>query len=473
MSSLLTNIFWKYGERTLVQLVTFIVSIILARLLLPSDYGLIAMVSVFIHLANVFVEGGFNSALIQKQDADDEDFSTVQIFSLLFSVALYCLIYVSAPSIASFYGDSYDNLEVVLRVLSLQIIILAFNSVQQAYFSKKMLFRSLFYASAISAMVSGFIGIVLAYKNFGIWSLVLQQILQVIFNTLVLCFFSKKFFISAFSFYKLKSLIDYGLKIFGASLLITGYQEIRALVIGKLYSSSSLAYFDRARQFPGLIVNNINTTIGAVLFPKLSLEQNNIVSVKEYTRMSIRFSAYIMTPLMIGLFVVAEPLVLVLLTDKWLPCVPLLRLFCILNIFQPIHTANLQSIKAIGRSDIFLYLEIIKKTLDLIVLLLVVKISVYAIVLAMTILCGFFSIINAFPNIKLLDYSIKEQIIDVLPSALMSILMGVLISVLGYLNMNPLLLMITQFIAGVLIYLGLSVVTNNSEFKYIVRILKR
>ena len=473
MGSLLTNIFWKYGERTLVQLVTFIVSIILARLLLPADYGLIAMVSVFIHLANVFVEGGFNSALIQKQDADEVDFCTVQIFSLLFSIVLYSVIYVSAPSIASFYGDSYNNLAEVLRVLGLQIIVLAFNSVQQAYFSKKMLFRSLFWASAISAIVSGLVGIVLAYNNFGIWSLVVQQILQVILNTLVLCIISRKIFISKFSFNKLRSLVDYGLKIFGASLLITGYQEIRALIIGKLYSSSNLAYFDRARQFPGLIVNNINTTIGSVLFPKLSLEQNNIQSVKEYTRMSIRFSAYIMTPLMIGLFVVSEPIVLVLLTDKWLPCVPLLRLFCILNIFQPIHTANLQSIKAIGRSDIFLYLEIIKKTLDLIVLLLVVKISVYAIVLAMTILCGFFSIVNAFPNIKLLNYSIKEQVIDVLPSTIMAILMGICISMFSFLNLEPLTLMIVQFIAGVIIYLGFSAITKNSEFKYIMRIFKR
>lgn len=473
MGSLLTNIFWKYGERTLVQLVTFIVSIILARLLLPADYGLIAMVSVFINLANVFIDGGLNSALIQKQDADEVDFCTVQIFSLLFSIVLYGVIYVSAPSIASFYGDSYNNLAEVLRVLSLQIIVLAFNSVQQAYFSKKMLFRSLFCASAISAIVSGLVGILLAYNNFGIWSLVVQQILQVVLNTIVLCIISRNIFISKFSFNKLRSLVDYGLKIFGASLLITGYQEIRALIIGKLYSSSNLAYFDRARQFPGLIVNNINTTIGSVLFPKLSLEQNNIQSVKEYTRMSIRFSAYIMTPLLIGLFVVSEPLVLVLLTDKWLPCVPLVRLFCILNIFQPIHTANLQSIKAIGRSDIFLYLEIIKKTLDLIVLLLVVKISVYAIVLAMTILCGFFSIVNAFPNIKLLNYSIKEQVIDVLPSTIMAILMGIVISLFSFLNLKPLTLIIVQFIAGVIIYLGFSAITKNPEFKYITRIFKK
>ena len=162
-----------------------------------------------------------------------------------------------------------------------------------------------------------------------------------------------------------------------------------------------------------------------------------------------------------------------MLTDKWLPCVPLLRLFCILNIFQPIHTANLQSIKAIGRSDIFLYLEIIKKTCDLIVLLLVVKISVYAIVLAMTILCGFFSIVNAYPNIKLLNYSIKEQVIDVLPSTIMAILMGIVISLFSFLDLEPLTLMIVQFIAGVIIYLGFSAITKNSEFKYITRIFKR
>lgn len=472
MPSLLNNLFWKFGERSFAQIVTFVVSIVLARILEPKEYGAIAMVTVFINVANVLVEGGFSSALIQKKVADKLDFSTVLYFSVVFSIILYLLLYFFAPSIALFYGDGYEILCPVLRVLGLQVVIYAINSVQQAYVARRMMFRNFFWATLIGTISSGILGIIMAISGFGIWALVVQQLSLALINTFTLFLITRKMPVLQFSFARLKGLIDYGIKILGASLLITGYQEMRALIIGKFYSSKDLAYFDRARQFPNLIVNNINTSIGAVLFPRLALEQNNIEQIKSTTRMSIRTSAYLMSPLMFVLLAMSEPLVRIILTDKWIACVPLLQLFCILNLFQPIHTANLQAIKAIGRSDIFFYLEIIKKSIDLVAFLFVMRVSVYAIVFSMTALCALFTIVNAYPNIKLLNYTIKEQINDILPPILMSVVMCILVYSLSCFIDNPYTLVLIQSVIGFIVYVILSMLTSNKEYIYLLQIVK-
>ena len=474
MASTIKNLGWKFMERVSAQLVQLVVSIVLARILAPSDYGAVAMVTIFIMLANVIVEGGFNGALIQKKDSDDLDFSTVLYFSIGFAFVLYLILYVSAPFISSFYGDGYEILTPVLRVLGIQVIIFAINSVQQAYVQKQMMFKNFFYATLVGTIISAIIGLSMAYVGFGVWSLVGQQLTATTVNTLTLYAVTRKLPILAFSFERLKGLFSYGVKLLGTSLLITGYQELRALVIGKLYSAQDLAFFDRGKQFPNLIVNNINSSIGAVLFPKMALEQDDIEKVKQSTRVSIRFSAFIMCPLMLGLAAAAEPFVRLVLTEKWLECVPLLQWFCLVYLFQPIHTANMQAIKAVGRSDTLLKLEIIKKVIELITLLLVMWISVDAIVINMAVLTSLFTLVNAFPNKKLLNYSFREQASDILPSVAISIIMFMVILILNQsLQFSDLLMLVINMIIGTTIYVALSYMTHSRELFYVINLAKR
>lgn len=471
-SGLLSNLSWKFAERIIAQLVTFIVSIILARLLDPSHYGSIAIVNVFITFANVFVSDGLGSALIQKKNADVLDFSSVLYFNVFLSLLLYFCLFLIAPFISSFYGEGYEILTPVLRVLGIKLILAAINSVQHAYVSKHMIFKKFFYATLFGTIISAFVGIYMAYSGFGVWSLVAQYLTNSFIDTVVLNISLRIRLIKRFSFARVRDLFGFGIKILGSNLLITSYTQVRALIIGKLYTSKDLAYYQKANQYPELLVTNINTSIGAVLFPKMSREQDSIDKVRNTTRMSIRFSGYVMAPIMLGLLTVAKPLVLLMLTEKWLPCVPYIQLLCINYLFRPIHTANLQAIKAVGRSDIILKLEIIKKSIEIVTLLGVMWISVKAIVVNMAILATLFTIVNSFPNKKLIGYSYFEQLKDVSPPLLMAIVMAISVFAIGLLPIAAFPLLIIQIIAGVIIYAILSIISRNQEFFYICKMIE-
>lgn len=472
MASLLGNLSWKFAERIASQAVSFVVSIVLARILAPSDYGAITMVMIFVTLANVIVEGGFSSALIQKKNADKLDFSTVFYFSLVFSIVLYAILYYAAPSISRFYGDGYEVLTPVLRVIGIQVVIYAVNSVQQAYVSKKMMFQKFFWSTLVGTIVSAILGLVMAYSGCGIWALVGQQLSMTVTNVLVLYIVTKKLPGLMFSFERLKDLFNYGAKILGASLLVSLFLDLRSLIIGKLYSAKDLAFFDRGRQFPNLIVVNVNSSVGAVLFPKMSEQQDDTKKIKETCRMSIRFSSFVMMPLMMGLAACGESFVRLLLTDKWIDCVPFLQLFCIIYMFYPIHTANMQAIKALGHSGTFLKLELLKKVIEIICLVLVMKISVIAIAVNMAVLTTLFTFINAFPNIKYLNYSFIEQIKDIAPPIVMSTIMGVSVYFLGQmLTFSDYFNLLVQIVVGISIYVTLSFLTKNAEMKFILKLL--
>lgn len=471
-ASVIKNMSWKFAERITAQLVTFIVSIILARILDPSDYGVISLVMVFITIANVFVSDGLGSALIQKKDADSLDFSSALFFNIGFSVVLYLVLFLIAPVITNFFGRNYEILTPILRVLGLRIIVAAINSVQQAYVSRKMIFQKFFWATLFGTVASAFVGIWMAYHGYGPWALVGQYLTNTTVDTIVLALVLHKKPIIAFSFERVKKLFDYGIKILGSGLLIVTYTEIRSFIIGKVYTSSDLAYYDKARQFPSLFVNNIVSSISAVLFPKMASEQDDLSQIKATTKRSIRFTSYLMCPLMFGLAAVAEPLVRVLLTDKWLPCAPLLQVLCVAYLWQPIHSANLQAIKALGRSDIILKLEVVKKSIELVVLLAVMFISVDAIVISMSVNATLFVAINAMPVKKLMNYSMKEQIKDMAPSFIMAALMAIVVWVLKYLPISTFLILIIQVVIGACLYLAMSLVSRNPEFKYLLGLIK-
>lgn len=471
-NGVLSNFSWKFAERITAQLITLVVSIVLARLLEPKDYGIIAIVNIFITFLNVFVSDGLGSALIQKKNADKLDFSSVFWFNIIFSIILYALLFVLAPYFVLFYDKQYDILVPVLRILGIRLIFSAINSVQHAYVAKKMIFYKFFWSTLFGTIFSAIVGIWMAYHGYGVWALVYQYLTNVTIDTVFLGVSLRKMPIMKISLSRLKILLRFGIPILGVGLLITSYQEIRAMIIGKLYSSADLAYYEKGKQVPSLVVNNINTSIGAVLFSKLSFEQKNKDKLKNITRTSIKFGLFLLCPVMLGLAAIAKPFVVLVLTEKWVPCVPLLQLFCIIYLFMPIHTANMQAIKAMGKSSTVFYLEVIKKIIELVLLIFTMKISVNAIVVGLVLMTIGFTFFNGYPNIKLLNYTFKEQINDISVPLLMSLIMFVIVVALGRLDINIKLLLPLQILTGVFIYILICIVTKNREFKFIVQCLK-
>lgn len=472
-SGLLSNLSWKFAERISAQAVTTIVSVILARLLEPSHYGIIAVVTIFITLANVFVSDGLGSALIQKKDADALDFSTVLYANLVISILLYGILYVCAPVITRFYGEGYETLTPVLRVLGLRLILTAVNSVQQAYISRRMMFRKFFWATLFGTVLSAVVGITMAYKGYGVWALVFQYLTNTTVDTIILAISMGKHPPLAFSFRRLKGLFGFGLNVLGTNLFITIYKEMRAIIIGKIYSSTDLAFFDKGKHFPSLIITNVNTTISQVLFPRLSRDQDDVSKVKLGTKRAIRFSSFLMCPLMIGLASVSRNFVLVLLTEKWLPCAPLIVYSAIDFLFYPIHSTNMQAIKAMGRSDLLLKLEIIKKITELIVLLSVMFVSVEAIAIAMAACSTVFVAVNAWPNGKLIGYSLREQLLDLLPALVLSSIMAIAVMVVDLLPLTALPTLILQVLTGGLVYISLAAMTRNPEFVFLWNLVRK
>lgn len=465
----LSGLFWRFAERCGAQGIAFIVSIVLARILSPADYGIIAMVTVFIAISQVFVDSGMGNALIQKKDADNIDFSTVFYFNIFLCAAIYLILFLASPLIADFYNT--PQLTPVIRVLSLTVVISSVKNVQQAYVSKYMLFKRFFFATLGGTIVAAVIGIALAYRGAGVWALVAQQLINASIDTLILWVTVKWRPIRAFSFNRLKSLFSYGWKLLVSTLINTVYNDIRQLVIGKIYSSADLAYYNRGRNIPNFVVNNINSTIDSVLLPALSEEQDHVERVKSMTRRAIKTSSYFMWPMMIGLAVVAEPLIRLLLTEKWMEAVPYLRIFCIIFAFQPIQTANLNAIKAIGRSDLVLKLEIIKKTIGLIILFAVMNYGVFAIAASLLVYNVIAQLLNSSPNKKLLGYSYLEQLKDILPCVGLSCIMALIIYPISMLGINYILILILQIAAGTVIYVAGSVLLKFDTFFYVMNIV--
>lgn len=466
-----SSLIWKLFERMGAQLIQFVVSLILARILMPSDYGAIALLTVFIAVAQVFVQNGFSSALIRKLDADELDYSSVFYFGLLISVIIYVILFFTAPYIADFY--EVPILDKALKVLALVVIIGSYNSIQNTILAKKLLFKKLFISTFGATILSGGLGIAMAYLGYGIWALVIQQLSAILFTTIIMQFTVKWHPRLMFSIKRIKLLLSFGWKLLFAGLLDVIYNNLYSLIIGKQYSDEELAYWNRGKQFPDLIVGNINGSIGSVMFPFFSIKQNNKTELKSAVRRSIKISAFLVFPMMVGLAVIAEPLVKLLLTDKWLFCVPFLQGWCIINAFMPVHTTNLQVYNALGRSDIFLWLEVLKKVIGIIVLFATLYFGLIWMMIGKIIVSVVCTFINAFPNIKILKYSLKEQLGDLIPIMLVSAAMGGLTFSASLIPINYVAVMVIQILIGVVSYILLSYVFKLEAFKYCLGFLNK
>ena len=468
--SILSNLIWRFAERSGAQLVAFVVSVILARILEPEAYGTLALISVFTVILQVFVDSGLGNALIQKKDADELDFSTVFWTNILFCTVLYIGIFYGAPLIARFYNDM--SMTSYIRVLGLTVLISGVKNVQQAYVSKHLMFKKFFVSTLGGTITAAIVGIVVALKGGGVWALVAQQVVNTLIDTIVLWIMVKWKPRFEFSFLRLKGLFFYGWKILASCLIDVVYGDLRQLIIGKMYSSEALAYYNEGMKFPNLIVTNVNSSIDSVLFPAMSEVQDDSMQVKSMMRRSLTISIYAMAPFMIGLAFIAESVVKLLLTDKWLPCVPFLRIFCITYMFRPVHTANLNAIKALGRSDMFLKLEVIKKIVGIVLLIVSMRYGVMVMAYSLLISNVISQLINSWPNKKLLDYSYLEQVKDFVPSILLAVFMGACIYPIEILGLSDIVTIILQVVCGVIIYVSGSIILKLEEFQFLWSLVK-
>ncbi len=467
----ISGFIWRFMERVGAQLVQFIVSIVLARIIEPSAYGTVALITVFTTIMQVFVDSGLGNALIQKKNADDIDFSTVFYTNIVLCLVLYAIMWFAAPSIADFYNQ--PELVPYVRVLSLTIVVSGVKNIQQAYVSRNMLFKRFFFATLAGTIGAAVLGITMALQGAGVWAIIAQQLFNLIVDTCVLWITVKWRPIRAFSFQRLKGLFSYGWKLLVSSLIDTGYNNLRQLLIGKIYSSSNLAYYNQGDKFSSVIVNNINTSIDSVLLPAMSSEQDHKDHVRNMTRRAIKTSTYIMAPLMIGLAACSKEVIALILTDKWLPCVPYLQIFCFTYMIWPLHTANLNAIKALGRSDMFLKLEIIKKCIGLTLLIITMWISVLAMAISLLVSGVCSLIINSWPNRKLLNYKVEDQIKDILPNIIMALIMGAAVLFIGLSPLPLIIRLIVQIVVGATIYYILSKITKNDTYLYAINLIQQ
>lgn len=456
---------WRFLERCSSQIVSLIVSIVLARLLLPEEYGIIAMTMIFIALSEVFVTGGLGAALIQKSKYNEIEFSTMFWASVVFSIFLYAVLFLTAPAISSFMHT--PALTVVLRVLGLRLPLSAMNSIQQAYVSQQMIFKKFFFSTLSGTTVSGIIGIVMAYTGFGVWSLVAQNFSMTIVNTAVLHFiitwrpsfhFDSKVF---------KDLFGFSLRVMMASLIGTFFEQFRGFLIGRYYKSQDLAFANRGELFPNALAGNISTAVQSVLFPAFSHLKNDKGYVKNALKRALTMGSFIVVGLMVILAGVADTFVHVILTDKWMKSVPYLQWVCLGQCFSVLAAINLQTITSMGRADITLKLEFIKKPFCLVILLICVTISPLAVIIGSAFYGIIAFLVNAFPNKSLLHYGALDQIRDIISPFFCAVPVFGILQFLQHIIPQTFISLVLESIVGALLYLFLGLIFRASGEKEI------
>jgi O-antigen/teichoic acid export membrane protein len=465
--SVTSGFIWKFLERFGVAGVQFVLQIILARILSPEHYGALSIMVIFTNLANVFVQSGLNTALVQNKDVDDDDFSSVFWVSLSISLALYLVIFFAAPLVAKFYN--MPEIVSPLRILSLILIPGALNSVQLAKVSRELDYKKVFYSNVGAIIASGVAGIVVALLGGGLWALVIQHLVNVVTACVVMKVTVKLKLRFVCNFERIKVLFGFGSKLLVSNLIATLYQDLRSLVIGKKFDSGTLGFYNRGKQFPQFITNVLNGSVQSVMLSAMSARQSDKAAVKLMMRKSIGVSSYVIFPTMLGLAAVARPLVLLLLGEKWLPSVIYMQIYCITFAFYPVHSCNLQAINACGRSDVFLKLEIIKKIEGIILLTIAVLFFKTPVAIAVT---GFIStiiasFINTYPNKKLVNYSYMEQVVDMLPAFFISVAMGALVMMVGLIGLPSAITLIIQVFLGAAFYVVMSYLLKIESFFYL------
>ena len=465
--------FWKFAERILAQLVSTIVAIELARILVPEDYAVVSIVAIFFTFCNVFISSGLNTALIQKKDSDILDYSTILYANIAISAVLYAVMFFTSPLIAKVYDEPL--LVPVIRVMGLSFFINGIKAVVCAKISNDLQFKKFFAATLSGTVFSAVLGITMALKGFGAWALVAQQMSNSLIDTVILLFVSGIRFVPKFSAARFKSLFDYGYKIFLAGIINTAYEETRPLVVGIKFTSVDLAFYNKGQLYPKLINSTLSDTLASVLFPVMSKVQTDVEALQAMTKRFIRICSYVVFPIMLGLFAVSDNLVIVLLKEKWAPIIIYVKIFSLTSILSIIQSGNLLPIRAIGRSDMILKLDIIKKTIYFIILVAFILFSKSPVILATM---GFLTntiafAINAYANQSLIGYRIGNQIVDIVENLFPAAIMCLIVVFMNRIPLPRILLLCLQVLTGAAIFCALSILFKNSNFRYLLDYAKQ
>lgn len=465
-----SSMVWRLFERGGMQIIQFVIQIVLARLLSPNDYGILAIITVFISFSTTLINNGLGNAIIQKQDATELEFNTVFFIQLGIACVCYGVIFFLSPFIATCY--EYDNLTIYLKVMGLILFIEALSSIQLTSLRKNMAFKKSFFANVAGVLVQGISGILFAVLGFGVWSLILSQILMKTVILVVLLIMVRWRPKLMFSFASFKRLFSYSWKLAVAWMIGTLHQQFYSLVIGKCFSTEVLGYYSRGQNLPQTMTTTVNETISSVMFAALSKIQNDIQKFKSYTRMMMRLTAFMVWPIMAGIAGISENFVYVILSEKWAACIPMMQLFCISFGINILSTTNMQAFNAMGRSDVFMKLEVIKRSISLILLIIAAQYSIYLVILVLAVM-GIFSLIyNTFPNYQLVGYTIIEQLADILPSLIISLIMFGGVILVNNLELSRIILLVMQIIVGVVIYTILSLIFNRECANKVLKIIR-
>ena len=461
------NSFWSVLERVCAQIVSFVISVILARLLVPDDYGIVALVQVFINIGALLVERGFASALSQKKHPDKEDYYSVLNFGLLTSFILYAILFRIAPNIGGWFGKYDSNLLTsVIRVMGLSLPITTIRVVMITYIGKNMMFKKFFWATFVGTIISGGIGILMAYKGCGVYSLVAQYLINITIDSIILGFVIKKPWSPSLSFAKLKTLISFGWKVVISSALTTAVNSVRSTTIASKYETSDLAHYDKGESLPKIVIGNIDVAIANVLFPTMSNSQDDISKLKEIVRKFVRLSSYIIFPMLLGIFAISDNLIPLLFGEQWLPAIPYLKVFTLVYLFYPLQDASLLSIRAIGKSGTALILDIIGKSVILALLFALLKFGPLYITFGYLAATIIIVCINAIAMKKLIKYRFREQLFDFVINLIPAALMLASVYFLHYLPLNGTIILLLQIVTGIIVYFVISLITKNKQFLY-------
>lgn len=450
-SKLINGVVWNTLEKILVKGASFIIGIVLARLLAPKDYGLLGMLAVFISISQVFIESGFAKALIQKKDCNDVDYSTAFFTNIIISILVYMVMFVIAPLVARFYEEPL--LKDLLRVLSINFVLGSLNIVQRANLMVKVDFKSLAKINFWGTLFGGIIGIIMAYSGFGVWALVAQTIGSTLIMLLLFPIYSKWHPLWIFSKDSFKALFGFGSKLLASGVVSVVFNNISTIAIGKYYNSTQLGYYTRATQFSTFFSNVLYEVIGTVTFPVLSQLQDEEERMVALYKKSLFYTFFVTAPIMVMVALLAKPLVLVLLTDKWLPCVVLLQILCLARLFTPLSAINMNILNAIGRSDLFMKVDFIKVPLLLIILLITIPMGVKAIVIGDLIGTGICFFINAYYPGKLFGYGAMMQLKDWIKIMLAVLFMTIVIILILFLFHNAWIQLLLGGLCGIIVYL--------------------
>lgn len=465
-----TGFFWQLSQKVLCQVVSFGISVVLARLLLPSDYGVIAICSMFLVLTGIFIGGGLGTALVQKKNADDIDFCTVFYSGLVLSIAVYLAVFFAAPYIAIFFKN--EQITAVIRVLALSMPIGTLSGVQNAFVSKQMIFKKFFYSSLIGTIASGAVGLGMALTGFGVWALVGQNLVSTITNTLVLFCIIDWHPKLIFSYERFKQLFSFGWKMAVVNILTTFFYQLKGYVIGYKYSAAQLAYYNRGEGLPGILYNNINGTISDVLFPALSQLQDDKEALKRALSRAMRISSFFLIPALFGLAAISDKLVIIIFSEKWAPSIPFMQVICMISCSDILGMANYQAIKAVGRADTLLKMEFLKRPAMFAVLIVTMFISPLAIAVGQLVYSILAFVVNAYPNRKYIGYPIWQQMKDVGKNFLISLVMAIVVYLLGTLGLNMYVSVVLQVVTGALLYYVMSRTLNKEDYGYVMNFVK-